>query len=140
MSKITHPVRKDAPKSETPVVAPNAIDAALVLKAVNTMVSLKRERDFLRADCDRKSLAVVQLQNLIAEKDRAFAKAVVERDAWRKTAETVDLQRRKNAALIDVAEARREVADGRAKFWQAMWIAQILVFVAVVVVKCFFAR
>lgn len=138
MSKPNHnPVRKDATNKAVTPAKPQAsapiIDAGIVLKAINTMVSLKRERDYLRAECDRKDMAIRQLENIINEKDRAFNTCLIERDAWHKTAEQVEHCRH-------VAEINYKVYEGRSLFWRAMFIATALISVAAVVIKLYVAR
>ena len=113
------------------IPAPNAnanalVDAALVMKSIATMVSLKGERDHLRAEIDRRDWTIRQLQNAIETKDRAFDQMLRERDAWHKTAEVI--------------EERRDISNGRAAFWRFMFFMSVATYALVFIGRHFIGR
>lgn len=112
------------------IVSTGCLGAIIRLKDEN--VALRVERDRLRRENERARAAFGQLENVVKEKDRAFAIAIIERDAWHKTAEAIDKQR--TDAIV-----RRDIYEGRAKLWQTLFVVTVLVN-ALVFVSRLFAR
>ena len=121
------------PKSEANkvierIVSTGCLVAIFRLKDEN--VALRVERDRLRRENERARAAFGQLENVVKEKDRAFTIAIIERDAWHKTAEAVDKQR--TDAIV-----RRYIYEGRAKLWQTLFVVTVLVNALVVAFRLF---
>lgn len=121
------------PKSEANkvierIVSTGCLGAIFRLKDEN--VALRVERDRLRRENERARAAFGQLENVVKEKDRAFTIAIIERDAWHKTAEAVDKQR--TDAIV-----RRDIYEGRAKLWQTLFVVTVLVNALVVAFRLF---
>jgi hypothetical protein len=140
MSKHNNKPSEQKNPLTTPKTEPNKLIERIVytgfISAITRLngecMALRYERDRLRKENERVRTAFSHLENVVKEKDRAFTIAIIERDAWHKTAVAVDKKR-----TYDIV--RRDIYEGRAKLWQIIWFVTFLGFVIVVSAN-FFAR